>query len=236
MKFSGKVVVMAGGEGPLGRGVSKKFLEEGANVVIGWHAPDEWKEAKELIAGFKGQWVDIQVDATKEDQVASLMKKAEDTYGSLDILLHMVGMFHAWQMIWDTDTAVFDRLIDVNLKSGFLCAKHALKIMLEKGQGRIVYFPARLAIEPQPTIGAYSISKSGLITLVQALREELKDTKITVNAVMPAAIDTWRTRKMPHAEPDKWVTPAAIADVLSCLCSGECDAVSGSILKVFGKT
>jgi NAD(P)-dependent dehydrogenase (short-subunit alcohol dehydrogenase family) len=177
----------------------------------------------------------MRVDATKEDQVQKLMQKAKDTFGSLDILLHMVGMVHIGPMVWETDGAILDRLINTNLKSAFLCAKHAIKIMLEKKSGRIVFFPARVAAEPQPRFGAYAVSKSGLITLTQVLREELKETQITVNAVMPSVMDTFRTRHMPNPEPDKWVKPSEIADLLCGLCSDESGALSGSILKVFGK-
>jgi NAD(P)-dependent dehydrogenase (short-subunit alcohol dehydrogenase family) len=235
MKFEGKVVIITGGEGPLGRAVSKKFLAEGANLVIGWYAAEEWEEAKELIADYKGKFDDMHFDATKEEQVIELMEKAKDKFGSIDILLHLVGHFRVGGMLWETDAAILDELLEVNLKSAFLCSKHAVRVMLEKGWGRIVYFPARFAIEPKPPFGAYAISKAGLITLMRALREELKDTKITVNAVMPAAMDTWRTRKMPNAEPDKWVKPSEVAELLCSLCSDECDIVSGSELKVFGK-
>jgi NAD(P)-dependent dehydrogenase (short-subunit alcohol dehydrogenase family) len=235
VKLESKVVVITGGEGPLGRAVSKKFLAEGANLVIGWFAPEEWKEAKGLIADYKGKFVDMHVDATKEEQVEELMKTAKDKFGSIDILLSMAGHFHAGTMVWETDTAVFDQLIDVNLRSAFLCSKHAIRFMMEKRQGRIVFFPARFAIEPKPRFGTYAISKAGLITLVLALREELKDTDITVNAVMPDAMDTWRTRKMPNAQPDKWVKTSEVAELLCSLCSDECNIVSGSILKVFGK-
>lgn len=235
MKLESKVVVITGGEGPLGRAVSKKFLAEGANLVIGWFAPEEWEEAKGLIADYKGKFVDMHVDATKEEQVEELMKKAKDKFGSIDILLPMAGHFHAGTMVWETDTTVFDQLIEVNLKSAFLCSKHAIRFMMEKGQGHIVLFPARFAIEPKPRFSTYAISKAGLITLVLALREELKDTDITVNAVMPDAMDTWRTRKMPNAQPDKWVKTSDVAKLICSLCSDECNIVSGSILKVFGK-
>jgi len=235
MKLEGKVVVITGGEGPLGRAVSKKFLAEGAKMVIAWYTPDEWEEAKELIADYKGKFVDMHVDATKEEQVTQLMKKAKDAFGSLDILVHAVGHFRMGGMVWETDAAILDELLEVNLKSAFLCSKHAVRVMLEKGWGRIVFFPARFAIEPKPRFGAYAVSKAGLITLMLALREELKDTEITVNAVMPDAMDTWRTRKMPNAEPDKWVKPSDVAELLCSLCSSECDALSGSVLKVFGK-
>lgn len=235
MNLKGKVTVIVGGEGPLGREVSKKFLAEGAKVLIGWYAEQEWEEAKGLLSAFKGQYAEMRVDATKEDQVQKLMQKAKDTFGSLDVLLHMVGMVHIGPMVWETDGAILDRLIDINLKSAFLCAKHAIQIMLEKKSGRVVFFPARVAAEPQPRFGAYAVSKAGLITLTQVLREELKDTQITVNAVMPSVMDTFRTRHMPNPQPDKWVKPSEIADLLCCLCSEESGALSGSILKVFGK-
>ena len=235
MNLKGKVAVIVGGEGPLGREVSKKFLAEGAKVLIGWYVQQEWEEANALISDYKGQFIDMNIDATKEEQVQKLMEKAKAAFGSIDILLHMVGMIHIGPMLWETETAVLERLIDTNLKSAFLCTKHAIKIMLEKKSGRIVVFPARVAAEPQPRFGAYALSKAGLITLTQALREELKDTNITVNAVMPSVMDTWRTRKMPHAEPEKWVKPSDVAELLCCLCSDEGDALSGSTLKVFGK-
>jgi NAD(P)-dependent dehydrogenase (short-subunit alcohol dehydrogenase family) len=235
VSLKGKVTVIAGGEGPLGREVSKKFLAEGAKVLIGWYSQQEWEEAKGLISAYKGQFAEMRVDATKEDQVQKLMQEAKNTFGTIDILLHMVGMVHIGPMLWETDAAILDRLIDTNLKSAFLCAKHAIKIMLEKKTGRIVVFPARVAAEPQPRFGAYALSKAGLITLTQALREELKDTHITVNAVMPSVMDTFRTRHMPNPEPDKWVKPSEIADLLCCLCSEEGGALSGSILKVFGR-
>jgi NAD(P)-dependent dehydrogenase (short-subunit alcohol dehydrogenase family) len=235
VNLKGKVTVIVGGEGPLGREVSKKFLAEGVKVLIGWYAEQEWEEAKGLISAYKGQFADMQVDATKEEQVQKLMQKAKDTFGSLDVLLHMVGMVHIGPMVWETETATWEKLMDVNLKSAFLCSKHAVRVMLEKKKGRIVFFPARVAQEPQPRFGAYAVSKSGLITLISALREELKGTNITVNGVMPSVMDTFRTRHMPNPDPDKWVKPSDIAELLCCLCSDECDALSGSILKVFGK-
>ncbi len=236
MGIQGKVAVITGGEGPLGRAVTQKFLSQGAKILIGWNSAEEWEEARGLIpSDYKGKFADMQVDLTKEDQAEKLMEKAKNEFGTIDILLHAVGMFRPGQMIWETDTAILEKLIDVNLKSAFLCTKYAIRIMLEKGRGRVVVFPARVVLEPQPRFGAYAISKSGLLTLTQALREELKDTDITVNAVMFSVLDTPKTRKMPNPEPDKWVKPTDVADFLSSLCSDNCDALSGSTLKLFGK-
>jgi len=235
MNLKGKVAVIVGGEGPLGREVSKKFLAEKAKVLVGWYAQQEWEEAGKLISAYQGQFVDMQVDATKEEQVQKLMQKAKETFGSLDVLVHLVGMVYIGPMLWETETSVLERLIDTNLKSAFLCCKHAIKIMLEKKTGRIFVFPARVAAAPEPRFGAYALSKAGLITLVQVLREELKDTHITANAVMPSVMDTFRTRHMPNPEPDKWVKPSDVAELLCSLCSDEFNGLSGSVLKLFGK-
>jgi NAD(P)-dependent dehydrogenase (short-subunit alcohol dehydrogenase family) len=236
MGIEGKVVVMVGGEGPLGRAVTRKFLAEGAKLVIAWNSAEEWAEAKKMIPQEKqNQVIDMKIDATQEEQVQALMKKTKETWGSIDILLHMVGLFHAGELIWEADPEILDKLLHVNLRSAFLTCKHSIKYMLEQKSGRIIVFPPRDTIEPKPRMGIYAIAKSGMVTMITALREELKGTGITINGVMPSIMDTWRTRKMPHAEPDKWVKPEEVANVIGLLCSDESAAVSGSILKVFGK-
>ena len=236
MSLQNKVTVMVGGEGPLGRAVTQKFLAGGAKLVIAWNSAEEWAEAKALIPREKLDWViDIKIDATQEEQVQALMKKVKESFGSIDILLHMVGLFHAGELIWEADVALLEKLINTNLRTAFLTCKHSIKYMLEQKSGRIVVFPPRDTIEPKPRMGIYAIAKSGMYTMVSALREELKGTGVTINGVMPSIMDTWKTRKMPHAEPDKWVKPEEVADLLSVICSDETAALSGSILKVFGK-
>ena len=238
MSLEGKVAVLTGGEGPLGRAVTKKFLAEGAKLVIGWYAPEEWEEAKGLIPGdYKGQLVDMRFDATKEEQVEKLMKKAKDDFGSIDILIHTVGLspMHARALIWEMDTASFDQMLEINLKTAFLCCKHAVKFMLEKGRGRIVVFTAKGAIEPGPRFGAYAVSKAGLMTLALALREELKDTNITVNTAMLSVMETFRTARAPSAEGEQRLNPQDVADFLSWLCADESELLSGSTLRLFGK-
>jgi len=236
MGIDGKVAVIAGGEGPLGRAVTGKFLSKGAKVFVGWNNPEEWEEARKLIpAESTARFADIQVDLTKEDQVEKMVEAARKTFGSIDILLHMVGMFFAGKTIWETDAAVMEKLLDVNLKSAFLCSKHAIQNMLGRGRGRVVFFPPDLPLHPKPRFGAYAVSKSGLLTLTEALREELKETRIAVNAVMFSVLDTPKTRKMPNPEPEKWVKPPDVADFLCVLCSDECEVLSGSVLKLLGK-
>jgi|WetSurMetagenome_2_1015567.scaffolds.fasta_scaffold370055_1 NAD(P)-dependent dehydrogenase (short-subunit alcohol dehydrogenase family) len=236
MGIEGQVAVIAGGEGALGRAVTQEFLSRGAKVFVGWNSEEEWVLAEALIpVESKDRLADARVDLTQEDQVVAFIEKAKQRFGTVDVLLHMVGMISIGPPLWETETAVVEKLIDTNLKSAFLCAKHALKTMIEKNSGRIFFFPASVVLEPKPGFGAYAISKSGLLTLTEALREELKDTDITVNSVMFSVLDTPKTRKMPHAQPEKYVAPAEVAKLLAALCSDGCGALSGSVLKLYGK-
>lgn len=236
MKLEGKVAVITGGEGALGRVVSQKFLKEGARLVIGWYDSKLWEQARAAIGGdFPGRFTDMQFDTSKEDQVRKLMQTARDKFGSLDILIHAVGMFYGGKMIWETDIKMLDTLYEVIVKGAFLCAKHAIPIMLEKRRGRIIFFPNALSLNPEPGMGVNAVAKSGLVTLTNVLREELKGTNITVNAVCPKVIDTPHTREMHFAVAEKGVKTSEIANLLSCICSDDCDALSGSVLKVFGQ-
>lgn len=244
MKLEGKVAVVVGGEGPLGRAVTKKFLSEGGKIVIGWYSPEEWEEAKGLIPSeYKGQFLDVHVDASKEEDVQKLMKTAKDAFGSIDSMLHMVGYLPVWGgLLWETETAHWERINDVILKSAFFCSKHAVKFMLEKKRGRLLFFTSRVTTAYEAGFGAAVVAKAGLITLTEILREELKETNITTNVVMFSRLDTWRTRKMANlpqmgarVDPEKWVKPVDVAELLCCLCTDECDPLSGATLTVFSK-
>jgi NAD(P)-dependent dehydrogenase (short-subunit alcohol dehydrogenase family) len=237
VKLNGKVAVIIGGEGNVGKAVTAKFLAEGANVVIDWFSKDEWEGAKRLIPGsYDGEYIDICADSTKEDQVENLMKRSEEVFGSIDILIHTPGLLlMPPKKIWELDALSWNKIIEMNLTSAFLCTKHAIKIMLGKRKGSIIYFPSRGALEPKGGSTAYGIAKTGLVTLMLGLREELIDTDITVNCITPAIMVTPKTKMLPNADPSKWVTPEQIADFLCCICSDEGKILSGSILKLYAK-
>ena len=111
--------------------------------MVGWYARAEWEEARGLLSDDRGRLIDMNIDATLEEQVQKLMQRAVEAFGSIDILLHMAGMVHIGPMLWETETATWEKLMEVNLKSAFLCSKHAIKVMLDKKSGRIVFFPAQ---------------------------------------------------------------------------------------------
>ncbi len=236
MELEGKTAVITGGTGHLGRAVVARFLREGAGVLVSWRSEEEWRELEASIDDeFSDRLVGLRADVTDEEQVEGLMRTAVDRFGGLDALLNLVGGFAFGRNVWETDLATWDRMMDLNLKSAFLCSKHALPVMREAGRGAIVYVSSKACEDLQPGAAAYAVSKGALITLMRALREEVKDTGIRVNTIMPGIIDTPVTRRlMPKADTGKWVGPDEVADALVALCSERCGVASGSVIRLFG--
>lgn len=230
-----QTVAIIGGSGPLGRSSSKAFLEAGANVVIGWHSEEIWREAEDLLQAYKGRYVAVRVDVTDEASVKQFVNTALETYGGIDVLLYMAGAFSIGPMLWETDTDVFERMLAVNLKGAFFSVKYSVPVMLQKNKGHIILFQAKSVVAAKPRFSAYAVSKGALLTLMDGLCEELKETDISVNAVMPDAMDTWKTRKAPNAAPEKWVSTDSVAELLVSVCSTKGNILNGATLKVFGK-
>lgn len=230
-----QTVVIIGGAGPLGRSACKTFLEAGANLVIGWHSEEVWREAEALIQPYSDRYISAKVDVTDEASVKQFMDTAVETYGGIDVLLYMAGAFNIGPMLWETDTAVFDKMLAVNLRGAFLSVKHTVPVMLQKNKGHIFLFPAKSVVSAKPRFSAYAVSKGALLTLMDGLCEELKETDISVNAVMPDAMDTWKTRRAPNATPEKWVSTDSVAELLLSICGTEGNILNGAVLKVFGK-
>ena len=130
-------------------------------------------------------------------------------------------------------------MVALNTKSAYLCSRAVLPRMIARNYGRIVSVSAKNATPRGRRAGniAYAISKGGIITLTEALAEEVSKLEITVNCVMPGTIDTADNReKMPKADTSKWVNPEDIASVILFLSSDASKAVSGASIPVFGKS
>lgn len=237
MELEGQAAVITGGAGNLGSVVTRRMLEEGAQVLIPWYKEEKWQGLQgDLPEELKEHCHGLEADLTREGDVQRTMQAAVDRFKKLDILLNLVGGFAFGKKVWEMDVGLWDKMMDMNLKSTFLCAKHALPHMIERGHGRIVNVSSKACVDIQPGASAYAVSKGGIVTLTRALREELKGTGVTANAIMPSIIDTPVTRDlMPGGDPEKWVSRDDIADALVALCSDRLQGVSGSVLRLFGE-
>jgi len=232
------VALVTGATGALGKIVTHKLLENGARVVATYRTESRRNDLEQFVGALKSNLMEIRADVTDERSVQELVKTIIDKFGRIDFLLNIVGAYAGGTDIADTDLSQWDLLMNVNLKSAFLCAKAVLPHMVKQDYGRIVNVSSRTAVEKSRRVksGAYAISKAGVIVLTETLADEVKNYDINVNCVMPSTIDTPNNRRnFPKADFSKWVDPNEIAEVMLFLLSDASKVTSGACIPVYGK-
>jgi NAD(P)-dependent dehydrogenase (short-subunit alcohol dehydrogenase family) len=234
---SGKVVLVAGGTGGLGRAVSLAFLKEGAHVVVTFRIKEELDALKNL-AGANGSRLEgYGVDVTDEAEVGKLVAGIVARHGRLDAMVNTVGGYTGGVKLWEMDTKVFDQMLALNLRSGYALSRAAVRVMLKQGSGAIVNVAAKAAIDHGAGAAAYAASKAAAVALMDSLAEDLKGTGVRANSVLPSIIDTEANRKaMPGADFAKWPKPEDIARVIVFLCGDGAKVIHGSAVPVFGNS
>lgn len=231
-----KVAIITGGTGGLGKAVVTVFLGQGANVFSTFIDDDELKGCMALLEEYKSMLAFGKADVTKASHVSNVVAKTIEKFSRIDILVNIVGGF-TQSPVADTDEETWDRMMEMNLKSAFLCSKNIIPHMVKQGRGSIVNIASRPALKGSPGFSAYGASKSGVLNLTQSLAEELKEHNINVNAVIPGTMDTpGNRRSMPGADFTKWVPPLDVARVITFLCSDDARAVSGAAVPVYGRS
>lgn len=232
------MALVTGATGTLGKIVTRKLLENRAIVAATYRTESRRNDLEQFVGALKSNLTEIRADVTDEPSVEKLAKTIIDKFGRIDFLLNIVGAYAGGPDIADTDLNQWDLMMNVNLKSAFLCAKAVLPHMMKQNYGRIVNVSSRTAVEKsrRAKSGAYAISKSGVIALTETLAEELRNHDINVNCVMPSTIDTPDNRRnFPKADFSKWVDPNEVANVMLFLLSDVSKVTSGACIPVYGK-
>lgn len=238
MSLNAKVAVVTGATGALGRVVVKALLGQGEHIVSTYRSEEKQSELDDFVGEASGMLTSIQTDVTDEADVQALFQKVVEKYGHVDILLNIVGAFKGGTDIANTKETDWDFMMDINLKSAFLCSKAALPHMVRQNCGKIINVASRTAVEKRyrSKSGAYAISKAGIIVLTEIIAEEVRKYDINVNCIMPSTIDTPDNRSnFPDADFSKWVKPEQIAKVILFLVSEDSSTISGASIPVYGK-
>ncbi|MBS1798712.1 MAG: SDR family NAD(P)-dependent oxidoreductase [Acidobacteria bacterium] len=233
--LSGKVVFVAGGTGGLGRSVSLAFLAEAAKVVVTYRRPEEFDELK-LAAGVEsGRLEGTQVDITDEQAVATLASEILKRHGRIDVVVNTVGGYAGGLKLWETDSMVFDKMLDLNLRSGFALARATMPAMLGHGNGVFINVGAKAAFDHAAGAAAYAASKAAAVAMMDCLAADAQGTGVRVNSILPSIIDTAANRRaMPGAPFDKWPKPVEIARVILFLASDAARVIHGASVPVYG--
>jgi NAD(P)-dependent dehydrogenase (short-subunit alcohol dehydrogenase family) len=232
MTLKDKSVLITGGTGALGHIVAERFIKEGAFAATTYIFEDELKY---LSDSFKKNVFIVRCNVADDEDVAALFHQVGKKYGNVDILINIVGGFLPGTPVKDVKTKDWDMMMDINLKSVFLCSREYLRQLGDRKYGRIISMSAMPALKPSAGRGPYSVSKAGVSVLTQILGEELKGTGITANAIAPSVIKTpANVKSMPDADSSKWVSPEEIAETMIYLCSDQGKSVNGVTIPMFG--
>lgn len=230
--------LVTGGTGALGRAVVRRFLADGASVAVTYLVEAEWKNlaAAESEAQRSGALIGVRADVTDEESMGRAVEEVATAFGGLRVLTHLAGGYAGGVDVERVEAKTVRQMLDLNLISAFWSAKHVIPHAKRSGSGRLCFVSSRGAVEYYPGAAAYSAAKLGLHALVQTLAQELKQSGVTANAVLPSVIDTAANRaSMPKADHSTWVPPADIAAVLSFLAGSGSQSVSGALIPVYGR-
>ncbi len=227
-----RVVVVTGGTGALGSGVTRAMLEAGHRVVVTWVVERERDAAREAF----GEAVDLRrVDVTRPEDVGALAAELGGS-GAPWAVAHLVGGYRDGDPFAELDLEAWRRQFELNAWSLAVVLRGFLGGMVARGGGRVVAVSSRAAVRPFAGAGAYAASKAAVIAAVQAASEEVKAAGVCVNCVLPSVIDTPANRAaMPEADHGRWVRPQEIGEVIRFLCSPEASAVTGAAVPVYGR-
>ena len=225
--MDGKVVVVTGALGALGKVVAEQALARGARVAGIDHAPSQaLATANRIEIG--------SVDLSDAAQAKKAVDAVAAHFGKCDALINIAGGF-AFEAVTDGDVKTWQRMFALNVLTALNASRSAIPHLIRSGAGRIINVGAMGALQASAGMGPYAASKAGVHRLTEALAAELKG-KVTVNAVLPSTIDTAANRAgMPKADFSKWVTPKELADVILFLASDAASAVTGVLLPVSGR-
>jgi glucose 1-dehydrogenase len=251
-RLSGKNVLVTGASSGIGEAIAIRFAQEGANVAINYHSGQDRAEAvkgKALdaakAAGYTSKCFTVQADVSDEKQVAAMFATAVQQLGSLDILINNSGIQKEAESD-KVDMADWDKVIGVNLRGAFLCAREAIRHFLSrKAKGSIVFNSSVHEIIPKPLYVPYSISKGGMENMTKTLALEYADRGIRVNAIGPGAIITpinmaWINDPKGKAEVESHIpmgragSAEEIAGVFAFMASDDASYITGQTLFACG--
>jgi NAD(P)-dependent dehydrogenase (short-subunit alcohol dehydrogenase family) len=228
-----RVAVVTGGAGALGTAVTRRLLDDGAQVCVPLELAGHGESLRSLVpAAQHGRLAMEVVDVTDLAAMTRFAEAVVQVHGRIDVLVTIVGGFAGGALV-ETDAATWDRMLAVNLTSTFVAARAVAPHMVAAERGRIVTIGSRAVIPPGAGFIAYTTAKAGVIAFTQALARELGPHGVTVNTVLPSTMDTPANRAaMPDSDRAGWVPVDSVADAIAFLVRDASAHVTGTLLAV----
>ena len=240
MTPGGKTALVTGAARGIGLAIATRLAADGLRVAM----LDQDRAAVEAAApGLGAGALALAADVTRAAEVDAAIARIEREWGRLDVLVNNAGITGRSFPIWELSDEDWQRVIDVDLTSVFLCCRAAVKVMLRQGAGRIVNIASIAGKEGNPTLVPYSTAKAGVIGLTKALAKEVATRGILVNAVAPAVIGTELLKQMETSTVELLIskipmgrvgTPEEVAALVAWLASDQCTFSTGAVYDLSG--
>ena len=242
MRLKNKIAIVTGGGSGFGAGIVKKFIQEGAKVVVA----DINLENAEKVAMDSGGFA-VEVDVSNSLSFKNMVDKTLENFGKIEIMVNNAGITHLPNSMENISEAEFDKIFAVNSKSVFFSAKYLVPKMTSIGGGNILNVASTAGISPRPNLSWYNATKGWMISATKAMAIELASKRIRVNALAPVAGETPLLKSFMGGDtPEKrekflstipigrFSTPNDMGNAACFLCSEEASMITGVVLQVDG--
>ena len=242
MRLKNKIAIVTGGGSGFGAGIVKKFIQEGAKVVVADINLENAKKVAMDTGGFA-----VEVDVSNSLSFKNMVDKTLEKFGKIEIMVNNAGITHLPNSMEDISEAEFDKIFAVNSKSVFFSAKYLVPKMTSIGGGNILNVASTAGISPRPNLSWYNATKGWMISATKAMAIELASKRIRVNALAPVAGETPLLKSFMGGDtPEKrekflstipigrFSTPDDMGNAACFLCSEEASMITGVVLQVDG--
>ncbi|HHL42943.1 MAG TPA: glucose 1-dehydrogenase [Hellea balneolensis] len=244
MRLAGKTAMVTGGASGFGAGIVRKFVEEGAKVII---ADIDLDQAQALATQLGDSAISAHLDVSDGKAVKQVIQNAQTIWGDLDILVNNAGTAQSPQPLNAVSEGAFDKIAAVNMKSIFWTTKAILPVFESQKAGVILNMASTAGVSPRPGLTWYNASKGWVITATRSMAVELASKNIRVNAINPVAGETpmlqtfmgedtpeIRAKFLSSIPLGRFSTPQDMGHAACYLCSDEASMVTGVCLEVDG--
>jgi NAD(P)-dependent dehydrogenase (short-subunit alcohol dehydrogenase family) len=245
--LTGKSAIVTGGRRGIGRAIALAFAEAGADVAVCDIALEDGLlgKTKAELDALGSRSLALQIDVSQRDDVEKMAQRVMRAFGKIDILANCAGVWIPGQTLIDCSDENWDTVIDTNLKGTYLCCQAAGKVMVGQQSGSIINLSSQVGLTPGTGVGAYSISKAGIIMLTRQIALELAGYNIRANALAPGIVKTdfnsafWKDPGMEKQTAGmvplgRLAEPEDIAEAALFLASDSSGYITGEVLCISG--
>jgi 3-oxoacyl-[acyl-carrier protein] reductase len=244
MDLSGKVAIVTGSARGIGRAIALKLAEVGADIVVNdiAAASESLEDTAAEIRALNRKALAVTADVSSKDDVNRMVEAAVTTFGHIDIMVNNAGVTRD-QLIMRMTDEEWDTVLNIDLKSAFLCTRAVLRHMMRQRSGRIISIASIVGITGNAGQANYAAAKAGIIALTRSLAKEAGSRGITANAIAPGFIETKMTEKLDEKQRRAFLgrvplgvagTPRDIAETVAFLASEEAKYITGQVICVDG--